>query len=235
MERRKSKVAGLINTDDPSVIEKSMMISQSNNLIGDQRTYSTNIKDMISGSGEFERSHEEVVANDDSMPPSRQSQYSIQREDGQDVNTKQSSSSEEDFVVINIDHDKPNQFPVGLDSPAQHNTLDVDALRSKLSQLETVDHPISSPTNSLHGSLHGKEPFYASNDMQLEGGGVHQVTIPVDMPGVAIIWEFSTEPKVCLNRAGIIIYTCFIQGIAFGITCQRDKSSAPIEVRGVNP
>ena len=199
MERRSSKVAAdLINTDDPSIMES--MINQSKTITCDQRserTYSANIKDMISGSGEFERSHEEVVANDNSMPPSRQSQYSIQREDGQEVNIKSASSSEEDFVVINIGEGKPNQFPVGLDSPAQQNSLDVDALRSKLSQLETVDHPISSPTGSLPGSYHAKEPFCKSDNVELEGGGAHQVTIPVDIAGVAIIWEFNTEPKVC--------------------------------------
>ena len=191
MERRSSRVAELINTDDPSMMVES--INQSNSSISDQRMYSTNIKDMVSGSGE--RSHdEEVVANDDNMPPSRQSQYSIQRED------KQDSSSEEDFVVITMDRDKPNQFPVGLDSPAQHNTLDVDALRSKLSQLETVDcSMVSSPTGSLQGSSHVQEPFYKSDNVELEGGGAHRVTIQVDMAGVAIIWEFSTEPKVCIT------------------------------------
>ena len=201
MERRSSKVtADLINTDDPSIMES--MIGQSNNMINDQRserTYSANIKDMVSGSDEFERSHEEVVANDNSMPPSRQSQYSIQREDGQEVNIKKSNSAsdEEDFVVINIGDGKPNQFPVGLDSPAEQSSLDVDALRSKLSQLETVDHPISSPTSSLPGSYQAKEPFCRSDNVELEGGGAHQVTIPVDIAGVVIIWEFNTEPKVC--------------------------------------
>ena len=194
MERRSSRVAELINTDDPSMMVES--INQSNSSISDQRMYSTNIKDMVSGSGE--RSHdEEVVANDDNMPPSRQSQYSIQREDTQDI---KHSSSEEDFVVITMDQDKPNQFPVGLDSPAQHNTLDVDALRSKLSQLETVDcSMVSSPTGSLQGSSHVQEPFYKSDNVELEGGGAHRVTIQVDMAGVAIIWEFSTEPKVCIT------------------------------------
>ena len=200
MERRSSRVAELINTDDPSLMDDSI-INQSDGLKSDQkseRKYSTNIKDMVSGGGNIERSHdEEVVANDNSMPPSRQSQYSIQREDGQGI---KQSSSEEDFVVITMEQDKPNQFPVGLDSPAQHNTLDVDALRSKLSQLETVDHPIvSSPTGSLPGSLHAQEPFYKSDNVELEGGGAHRVTIQVDIAGVAIIWEFSTEPKVCIT------------------------------------
>ena len=191
MERRSSRVAELINTDELSITGDTN-INQSNNSTTDQRTHSANIKDMVSG--DVERSHEEVVANDNSMPPSRQSQYSIQREDGQEIKR---SSSEEDFVIITMGQDKPNQFPVGLDSPAQHNTLDVDALRSKLSQLETVDHPmVSSPTGSLPGSLH--EPFYKSDDVELEGGGAHRVTIQVDMAGVAIIWEFNTEPKVCI-------------------------------------
>ena len=195
MERRSSRVAELINTDDPSILVESIN-NQSNSLTGDQRTYSTNIKDMVS---DVERSHdEEVVANDDNMPPSRQSQYSIQKEDGQDI--IKCSSSEEDFVVITMDQDKPNQFPVGLDSPAQHNTLDVDALRSKLSQLETVDcSMVSSPTGSLQGSSHVQEPFYRSDNVELEGGGAHRVTIQVDIAGVAIIWEFSTEPKVCIS------------------------------------
>lgn len=199
-ERRNSRVAELINTDDPSTVVESIN-NQPNSSSSDQRserTYSTNIKDMVSGSGDVERSHDkEVVANDDNMPPSRQSQYSIQREDGQDIKY---SSSEEDFVVITMDQDKPNQFPVGLDSPAQHNTLDVDALRSKLSQLETVDcSMLSSPTGSLQGSSHVQEPFFRSDNVELEGGGAHQVTIQVDVAGVAIIWEFSTEPKVCIS------------------------------------
>ena len=95
--------------------------------------------------------------------------------------------------------DKPNQFPVGLDSPAQHSTIDVDALRSKLSQLETVDNPMLSPTGSLPpGSVNAKELFFKSADIELEGGGVHHVRIQVDVTGVVIIWEFSTEPKVCI-------------------------------------
>lgn len=187
MERRNSRVAELINTED---LENS--ITQSIKLLNDP-TFSTNIKDMISGRGDDgEKSHDELVAKDNSMSPS--SQYSIQREDGQDI--KYSSSDSEDFVVITMDHDKPNQFPVGLDSPAQHNTFDVDALRSKLSQLDTVDHPSSSASSSLSGSLPTKEPFHESRELELEGGGVHRVPIQVDTAGVAIIWEFSTEPKV---------------------------------------
>lgn len=191
MERRNSKVAELINTDDPSIVVDT------SDLNIDQKSYSTNIKDMVSGSDDIERSHEELVANDNSIPPSRQSQYSIQREDGQDANIKQSSSfSEDDYVIIGCVNDKPNQFPVGLDSPAQHNTLDVDALRSKLSQLESVDNLMVSPTGSLPGSLHTKEPLYKTVDVELEGGGAHRVTIQVDTAGMVIIWEFNTEPKV---------------------------------------
>jgi len=201
MERRNSKVAELINTDDPSVVVGT------SDLNIDQRTRSANIKDMVSGNDDIDRSHEELVGNDNSIPPSRQSQYSIQREDGQDVNINQSSSfSEDDYVVIDCVNDKPNQFPVGLDSPAQRNTLDVDALRSKLSQLESVDNPMVSPTGSLPGSIHAKEPFYKTADIELEGGGVHQVTIQVDTAGVVIIWEFNTEPKVCIRQLLIIIH-----------------------------
>ena len=197
MERRSSKVAELINTD-LSILEESI-IFQSNDSTGDQRSersYSANIKDMIGGSSDLEISHDEVVANDNSMPPSRQSQYSIQREDKQDI---KHSSSDEDFVVITMDQDKPNQFPVGLDSPAQHSSFDVDALRSKLSQLETVDHPmLSSPSGSLPGSLQAPEPFYRSDEVELKGGAVYQVSVQVDVAGIAINWEFSTEPKVCI-------------------------------------
>ena len=203
IERRNSRVAELINTDDDDAsIAKS--INQSDSMISDQRserTYSANIKDMISGSDDIEKSHEEEVVTNDNMPPSRQSQYSIQREDGQDFRlTVASSSSEEDFVVITMGHadGRPNQFPVGLDSPAQHSTLDVDALRSKLSQLEAVDDPMASPTGSLPGSVHTNEPFYESENVQLEGGGAHKVVLRIDTAGVVIIWEFSTEPKVCI-------------------------------------
>ena len=197
MERRSSKVAELINTD-LSILEESI-IFQSNDSTGDQRSegsYSANIKDMIGGSSDLEISHDEVVANDNSMSPSRQSQYSIQREDKQGI---KHSSSDEDFVVITMDQDKPNQFPVGLDSPAQHSSFDVDALRSKLSQLETVDHPmLSSPSGSLPGSLQAPEPFYRSDEVELKGGAVYQVSVQVDVAGIAINWEFSTEPKVCI-------------------------------------
>ena len=199
-DRRSPKTAQLINTDDGDTVEESL--SQSNGLDNDQRTYSMNIKDMVGDHMEGSPEQQEVVANDDSIPPSRQSQYSIQREGGGDHSNLKKSSSNEDFVVITMDQavDKPNQFPVGLDSPAQRTSFDVDALRSKLSQLESVDNPrVMSPTNSKSSALQTKEPFNKDAEVDLGGGEAHRVAVPVDMAGVVIMWEFSTEPKVSIT------------------------------------
>ena len=147
-----------------------------------------------------------INTDDDDDDPSvvdQAANTNVHREDEEDLNTEHNSSlsHEEEYVIIPLEQarDKPNQFPVGLDSPAQHSTIDVDALRSKLSQLETVDNPMLSPTGSLPpGSVNAKELFFKSADIELEGGGVHHVRIQVDVTGVVIIWEFSTEPKVCI-------------------------------------
>jgi len=195
---RSPKTAKLINTDDTEE-----PLSQSNGLDSDQKTYSMNIKDMVGDRMEGSFEQQEVVANDDNMPPSRQSQYSIQREDGGDLSSfQQSSSNDDDYVVITMDQatDKPNQFPVGLDSPAQRTSFDVDALRSKLSQLESVDNPrVVSPIDSNSGTLQTKEPFSKSAEVKLEGGETYRVAVLVEMAGMVIMWEFSTEPKVSIK------------------------------------
>ena len=156
-----------------------------------------NIKDMVGNPMEGSSEQQEV----DSIPPSRQSQYSIQREDGSDLSNVKKSSSNEDFVVITMDQavDKPNQFPVGLDSPAQRSSIDVDALRSKLSKLESVDNPkVISPTDSNSSSMQTREPFSKIAEVNLVGGEALRVAVPVDTAGIVIMWEFSTEPKVII-------------------------------------
>jgi len=197
-DRRSPKTAQLINTDDDNVEES---LGQSNGLDNDQRTYSMNIKDMVGDPIEGSLDQQEVFADDESIPPSRQSQYSIQREGGGDHSNLKKSSSNEDFVVITMDQaaDKPNQFPIGLDSPAQRSSIDVDALRSKLSKLESVDNPrVMTPTDSATSSLKAKEPFSKNAKVDLEGGEAHRVAVPVDTAGIVIMWEFSTEPKVSI-------------------------------------
>ncbi|XP_019854093.1 PREDICTED: FYVE and coiled-coil domain-containing protein 1-like [Amphimedon queenslandica] len=126
------------------------------------------------------------------------------------------SDPDDEFCVIETMSTKSdNVYPFGTPD----SRLDVTALQAKLSKLETGQatpggsrrDPSSSSTPQLSrfddserdgsGEASGKIPgtpgsvIREVNDMEVEGGKTHTVTVMVRTPRTVVLWQFNSQPK----------------------------------------
>ena len=129
----------------------------------------------------------------------------------------------DDFCVIDT-VPKGSSFPGGLD-PA----LDVNALQAKLSQLNTSGGKTTPTSNGMTqegvsigpnngGRSTGCSPLSQEvqevEDMTIEGGATHNVTVNVSTPRTIVGWQFVSQPK----------------GIAVGLNYRERDSTRSMEV-----
>lgn len=145
------------------------------------------------------------------------------------ISSVQGETIDECYYIIDTQtrpHPQETAFPVGLDDPGSVR-LDVDALACKLASLQgshvtnTAD---SAAEGGSGGGGGGRESVGSGmvgcvdmTEVTLEGGAVHKVGVAIERHGMAIVWEFSTEPK----------------GIAFGICYRETKNSTREDEVGI--
>ena len=89
---------------------------------------------------------------------------------------------------------KSELFPVGLDS-SDNTHLDVHALRAKLAKLEETDETERDGLTNGRRRSSLDSNLKEADDLEVEGGKVHNVTIKVATPRTVVSWQFSSQPK----------------------------------------
>ena len=123
-----------------------------------------------------------------------------------------SNDPDDEFCVIDL---KSGGNLVTSDYFENGSSLDVHTLRSKLATIESSNN--GSPNISFNHE-NGNAPIHDClqeiDDLEVVGGGMHQVFVEVDTPRTKISWQFSSQPR----------------GIAMGLNYNENKKEDVIPV-----
>lgn len=124
---------------------------------------------------------------------------------------------DDEFCVIEA-MPKSEVFPMGLDSPGNSH-LDVHALQAKLAKLESTSECIDEMDGLRRSSLSpAQSDVMEVDDMEVDGGKVHNVAVKVATPRTVVSWQFSSQPK----------------GIATGLKYQEREDEPLVDVSFYN-
>ena len=121
--------------------------------------------------------------------------------------------TEDEFCIIDIG---TNQNETLVQIGAEDSKLDVSTLRAKLATLETSNtNEFMNSSNELESARSPiDDDIQEVEDMEVVGGGSHQVIVKVDTPRSIVMWQFSSQPR----------------GIAMGLGYQESVKDEIIQV-----